>query len=177
VRLVPPARRAPAVAPRPSLIHWPAVGAAVGVALALVAFVVVWVATHPGKAHKPAAPEQLVAAAPEEPVPFQATRPALATNAEVEVAQEVLLGPIDPAVLEAPSRPPAKVADPLPAPASSLPAPAPEKATPARAAGETYGTSVLFLNNPTEAAEQARREKKLLFVLHVSGNFEDSCFT
>jgi hypothetical protein len=42
---------------------------------------------------------------------------------------------------------------------------------------ETYGTQVNFLGIPEEAAEQARQEKKLLFVLHVSGNFEESCFT
>jgi hypothetical protein len=182
LRVKPPAHSAPPGAPRPSLIHWPAVGAAGAVALALVAVVVVWVATHPGKAHRPAATEQIAAAAPGEPVPFRATRPVLASDAEVEVTQDVFVGPIDRAVVEAANRPAAKVADPPPAPASP-PAP-PEKAppaapaaAPARAAGETYGTSVLFLNNPTEAAEQARREKKLLLVLHVSGNFEDSCFT
>jgi hypothetical protein len=36
---------------------------------------------------------------------------------------------------------------------------------------------VLFLNNPAVAADLARRENKLLFVMHISGNFEDSCFT
>jgi hypothetical protein len=56
------------------------------------------------------------------------------------------------------------------------PAPPPEPA-PARPAGETYGTSVLFLNNPEQAARVALQEAKLLFVLHVSGNFEESCFT
>lgn len=44
-------------------------------------------------------------------------------------------------------------------------------------AGETYGTQVLFLNNREAAADMARREHKLLFVMHISGNFEDSCFT
>jgi hypothetical protein len=39
------------------------------------------------------------------------------------------------------------------------------------------GTAVQFVANPEAAAEQARKEKKLLFVLHVSGNFEDSGFT
>jgi hypothetical protein len=42
---------------------------------------------------------------------------------------------------------------------------------------ETYGTSVTFLNNPSEAARQARASGKLLFLLHVSGNFEESRFT
>jgi hypothetical protein len=43
--------------------------------------------------------------------------------------------------------------------------------------GETYGTKVLFLNNREAAADKARNEHKLLFVMHISGNFEDSCFT
>jgi hypothetical protein len=40
-----------------------------------------------------------------------------------------------------------------------------------------YGTAVTFAQSPAEAAKQALREEKLVFVLHVSGNFEDSDFT
>jgi hypothetical protein len=58
-----------------------------------------------------------------------------------------------------------------------VPPPPVAEAAPARPAGENYGTQVLFLNNPTAAEEAARSEKKLLFVMHISGNFEDSCFT
>jgi hypothetical protein len=36
---------------------------------------------------------------------------------------------------------------------------------------------VTFRNSPTEAARQANKSQKLLFVLHVSGNFESDCFT
>ena len=39
------------------------------------------------------------------------------------------------------------------------------------------GTCVKFLNNPVAAAGTAGKNQKLLFVLHVSGNFEDSRFT
>ena len=49
--------------------------------------------------------------------------------------------------------------------------------TPKQPPGETYGTQVLFLNNREIAADTARREHKLLFVMHISGNFEESCFT
>jgi hypothetical protein len=42
---------------------------------------------------------------------------------------------------------------------------------------ENYGTAIEFLSRPTEAARQALHEDKLLFVLHVSGNFEDAKFT
>ncbi len=48
---------------------------------------------------------------------------------------------------------------------------------PQKPAGETYGTQVLFLNNQESAADIARNEHKLMFVMHISGNFEDSCFT
>jgi hypothetical protein len=41
----------------------------------------------------------------------------------------------------------------------------------------SYGTQIDFLDSPTEAAKQAKKEGKLVFILHVSGNFEDSKFT
>jgi hypothetical protein len=44
-------------------------------------------------------------------------------------------------------------------------------------AQETFGTSVAFVRNPSEAAKVAKQQHKLLFILHVSGNFEESKFT
>jgi len=50
-----------------------------------------------------------------------------------------------------------------------------------RASGEEvcgeFGTSVVFASSPVEAAKQALKEEKLVFVLHVSGLFEESDFT
>jgi hypothetical protein len=43
--------------------------------------------------------------------------------------------------------------------------------------GEFFGTAVTFLDSPRIAAEQALKQHKLVFVLHVSGNFEDPGFT
>lgn len=40
-----------------------------------------------------------------------------------------------------------------------------------------YGTSVNFYPTPSDAAKQALKEEKLVFVLHVSGNFENPEFT
>ena len=40
-----------------------------------------------------------------------------------------------------------------------------------------FGTSVYFVDSPSEAGRLARKEQKLLFVLHVSGHFEDPKFT
>jgi hypothetical protein len=40
-----------------------------------------------------------------------------------------------------------------------------------------FGTRVDFLDTPKEAAALAKKQEKLVFVLHVSGNFEDPRFT
>ena len=53
----------------------------------------------------------------------------------------------------------------------------PESVFGGRPVGELLGTAVEFLDNPQEASKMAARESKLLFVLHVSGNFEDPQFT
>jgi hypothetical protein len=42
---------------------------------------------------------------------------------------------------------------------------------------QNYGTSVDFLASPAEAGKEAERDRKLMFVLHISGNFEDRQFT
>jgi hypothetical protein len=42
---------------------------------------------------------------------------------------------------------------------------------------ESFGTQLQFVSNPIDAARLARQENKLMFVLHISGNFEDDKFT
>ena len=42
---------------------------------------------------------------------------------------------------------------------------------------KTYGTSVEWSGSPSEAAAKAKAAEKLVFVLHVSGHFEDPKFT
>ena len=71
------------------------------------------------------------------------------------------------AELEGPPRPAVR---PLPAPA---PQPIPQDHKCGTCGGNTYGTSIEFVGSPSEAAARARKEEKLVFVLHVSGNFED----
>jgi hypothetical protein len=74
-----------------------------------------------------------------------------------------------------PARPPENVAKDQKTPATPVePAPLPSPAAPAC---ETFGTRVQFVSNPTDAARMARQENKLMFVLHISGNFEDARFT
>lgn len=40
-----------------------------------------------------------------------------------------------------------------------------------------HGTAVHFEKTPAEAAAKAKKEEKLVFVLHVSGHFEDPSIT
>ncbi len=42
---------------------------------------------------------------------------------------------------------------------------------------KNFGTTVHWVGSPAEAAKQALKEEKLVFVLHVSGHFEDAKFT
>jgi hypothetical protein len=45
------------------------------------------------------------------------------------------------------------------------------------AANRSLGTAITWAKSPRAAAEQASREGKLVFLIHVSGNFEDPGFT
>jgi hypothetical protein len=40
-----------------------------------------------------------------------------------------------------------------------------------------FGTTVVFAENPKDAAKQAEKEQKLVMVLHISGHFEDPGLT
>ncbi len=50
-------------------------------------------------------------------------------------------------------------------------------AAPAAPAAGCYGTAIDFVDTPKEAAALARKQQKLVLVLHVSGHFEDPRFT
>ncbi len=50
-------------------------------------------------------------------------------------------------------------------------------AAPAARADGCYGTAVDFVDTPREAAAEARKQQKLVLVLHVSGHFENPAFT
>ena len=43
--------------------------------------------------------------------------------------------------------------------------------------GGDHGTEVKFFKSPSEAAKEAAKQEKLVFVLHISGLFEDPDFT
>jgi len=68
---------------------------------------------------------------------------------------------------------------PPPVAVPAAPATAPVKvAPPAKEGGcGNHGTTVEFVDSVREAAAQAKKDEKLVFVLHVSGHFEDPRFT
>ena len=45
------------------------------------------------------------------------------------------------------------------------------------AVNRSLNTALTWAKSPAEAAEQAKRDGKLVFLIHVSGNFEDPGFT
>ncbi len=45
------------------------------------------------------------------------------------------------------------------------------------AVDRSLNTALTWAKSPGEASEQARKERKLVFLIHVSGNFEDPGFT
>jgi hypothetical protein len=52
----------------------------------------------------------------------------------------------------------------------------PSRPAPSETCGK-HGTAVEFVSTPSAAAARAKAEHKLVFVLHVSGHFEDPAFT
>jgi hypothetical protein len=100
--------------------------------------------------------------------------PAASAPKVPEPASSALLGTPSPGTTVGQARSTAapkddKVADPL--------LPPPEDSIKAERGGETYGTQVEFQSSPAKASKQAIQDHKLMFVLHISGNFEDAKFT
>ncbi len=90
---------------------------------------------------------------------------------EPEPVQVALAKP----VLE-PRRPPAPVIDPPPLDAMPAKA-APDAGLLPGLACAKIGTNIVFLRNPPDAFRLAKKEGKLVFMVHLSGNFEDTEFT
>jgi hypothetical protein len=149
--------------PRQPLLCWPVIVVASGLILAVVFGLSMFILSSP----RSAADGKVEAAVPAATL-AETPPPRLRSLAEVPVVART------------------------PAPAAAAPAPAPVRepsAASAEAAAcsvdgpaacgapQTYGTSVAFLGSPEEAARQAKQEQKLVYVIHISGNFEDSRFT
>jgi hypothetical protein len=161
-------------------VNWSAIAASLALAVALVLVVFAWIVAHPRKARSES-PTTLEVTSPaptplilEPSAPSPLSSPAMVVTPanhhperQERLVERIPLMDEAPPPLPVPAAPEAK--QQVEPPAAQTPA--------AQPGGETYGTQVLFLNNPAVAADLARRENKLLFVMHISGNFEDSCFT
>jgi len=143
------------------LVHWPVVlGVGAFVWFWFVGAILVgWLASSPAGSEANASPVAVVA-----PEPTKAPAPVVQVSKEPE-----LYGP------PVPAQPAEAVAivqakpEPAPAPVAEKPAPPP----PAKEEVGKYGTTIDFVDDPIEAADKALKNRKILFVLHVSGDFED----
>jgi hypothetical protein len=155
------------------------VAAAAVPAVLLTVGVAAWAAKQPARPAKPAKVPLYVAAvdpgpaegpAADAPPTPPADGPEAPPAAPPEATRDADAGA--PAAVAPAVPPPPEPAAPTPAPAAA-PTPAPAAACSA----ETFGTGVDFVSSPAEAYRRAKADGKLVFLLHVSGNFEDSCFT
>lgn len=170
-------------------IHWSPIVVSASVSFVLVICVVAWIVAHPNKAPHPLETASLALVVPplEPPEPPQPqTTPVVAAIPAFHRAPSpegiveslpVLEEELPPPPSPRPKRMTLVESPPLPLPEEQSPQPPVAEAASPPPAGETYGTQVLFLHNREAAADRARRDRKLLFVMHISGNFEDSCFT
>src|SRR5260370_28013275 len=164
----------PARAARRLPLNWKAVGVAGMAGMLLVSGALAWAATHPNR-HTRAVPFTMpdVAAVADNSARTTAETPVVVVHPEPFETTESTTWPGTP-------RPDPKPEPPAPA----LAAPPRVQALAAAALAQggaptchTFGTSVDFDPNPAHAAQQAAKTQKLLMVLHVSGNFEESAFT
>jgi hypothetical protein len=97
-------------------------------------------------------------------------------------AEQPVLAEKKPAPTVPPTTPPVSNPSPALTPGDQV-VKAPELPTSELTANEelielkNYGTKLDLVDNPQAAARLALKEKKLLFLLHLSGNFEDDKFT
>jgi hypothetical protein len=152
-----------------SLVHWPIVATAAAGCLAMVAVLVaaVWALGRPGVVEraKPLPPLSM------RKVPGEISSLDIGRQVENLPAHSDASGPIGDEDLGAREQTALTLGDEVSLP-DAVVSPEPVEAT-----FETFGTRLQFAANQAEASRQANRNDKLLFVLHISGNFEDDKFT
>jgi hypothetical protein len=177
-----PAAPAPKAPPRRPIIHWPAVALAAAAGALLVSGVTLSLALFAARPAKPTrvALAQPPASEPAAAVPEDATAlPDAAPSLAPRALSAPSLTPADPDPVPPPDGRNAGRDDP-PAPAAARPHDAPPAAptlAPPAPTCQTFNTSVAFAVSPAAAQQQAARDGKLVFLLHVSGDFEDDAFT
>jgi hypothetical protein len=174
VRVAFPARKPDTGAASAGVISWGAVTAASIVAWLCVGGLIMaaWALTH-------RAPQLQVALPPpvHDVADSAAVKVAEVPRATAKVAEAAVANPPPVSFKKAPASPPLRLTQEVTAPREAeLPA---SELLPGEEVANlrTYGTQVAFVSSPAEAARKALKERKLLFVLHLSGNFEDKKFT
>jgi hypothetical protein len=160
--------------PRPPLIHWPIIMGAGALSFLFVVCLTVlaWRESRPGF------PKSSLASSLPALVTEQLPRTVDDCMPEKKVQEpEPLEEPKPAGSLVVQSPPDAFVSASVPVAADPAAAPFNWSAPASPPTCEKFGTQVEFISNPVEAADQARKNQKLLFVLHLSGNFEDAKFT
>jgi hypothetical protein len=156
----PAAQLPPAPVQRGALVYWPPVVAAGAASILLVAGFLWLVSASSPRLPAEERSESIALAQPGAQENKPETSPPLTPAPLVETKPEKAKVEAKPAEPEMPKVLVEKKAPEVCKPPTSL-----------------LGTSVEFVDNPATAARTAAREEKLLFVLHVSGNFEDPAFT
>jgi hypothetical protein len=163
----PARKRAPAclcvAPPRQPFILWPPVAAAVVGCAALVVALFVVIPPRQAPAGEPS--EEASAALPADP-----------GQPELVPAPQPIVPPLPPAPQIAAAVREPQAASPPPRVEPNAFVSLPQSA--ARNLGcQHYRTAVDFFDSPAVAIKNAVREEKLVFVLHVAGNFEEPGFT
>jgi hypothetical protein len=157
------------------------------------ALVVMTIALRAGgkeSAAPPQTPEPPVQLAAASPAPIPA--PPLADVQYDDGRDESIPLPLEPLLPRRPlplapeEAPPLKII-PMEQPKPELPAKPPVIAEPKRPKRDidltvfancaSIGTDILFVKDPPEAFRRAKQEKKLVYMMHLSGNLEDKDFT
>jgi hypothetical protein len=158
------------------LINWRLVGSA-AVAAGVVMLVMVyaaWAATTAAPEEVATTPEPVTAPAAPAPPVVQAAAQATPSGpsaedrlAEIEKQYKDVISRFEATVLVAEKANEQRL---LVRPEPAAPAPEPQSKG-------CFGTAIQFVASPTQAAEEAMKHKKLMLVLTISGNFEESQFT
>lgn len=156
------------------LIHWGVVALAGGAAWLLVVGVIAVSGardkTSPAEVGEPPIEQPVVAVA-------EVAGPLALAQVGVPASLPSPTQEQPPSYQKAPASPPIPSAPEGPAALLSALALPERIAAPQAEAARKCGTKVAFLDSPAEAAHKALEEQKLLFVIHLSGNFEDAQFT
>ncbi len=174
----PAGRRAQAGSGRQPLLLWPPVVTAVVGSLILIA--VFFMILPPRRALATATAEGLATeSTPNLPAPEQIPAPARVSLVPVSSAPTAKLADNIPTAVmaKAPAAPAIAAEEPRAAQVDVHPFAFIPETPVGNTACNQYGTKVDFYDTPTLAAGHAVNDQKLLFVLHVAGNFEEPGFT